>query len=181
MSRPIVSGALLLLAVLLAACGANAAPTGAPSDAPTPTAPTVTAAPEPTPGTALDACELVTPAIVQAATGGDAVPPGTLQAGPTVLSPGRTICRYEGDFGRLIVDLVPEDGANLYDAARRAVKDASDVTLGGLGDGAFYTAANGRAFFWAGSVNVMLEAHFNATVEERPTLEGIGLAALAAI
>ena len=80
--------------------------------------------------------------------------PGEHKASPTSLSPGRTRCTYQGDWGRLIVELTPEDGVNLYDAARRSYKDASDIT--GIGDGAFNSNGENRAFVVEGPVAVML-------------------------
>jgi hypothetical protein len=77
----------------------------------------------------------------------------------TSLSPGKTECTYEGDWGRLIVELTPEDGANLYDAARGAYKDASDIT--GTWDGAFNSAQNHRAFVWKGAVTAMFTMFLN--------------------
>jgi hypothetical protein len=160
---------LLVIALLLAACGGAAAPaTPDPGDTP---APTATAAVDPTPdgndgaapspGTTLNACEIVTPADVAAATDATDVAEGALEARPTTLSPGRTQCTYTGDWGRLIVELTPEDGVNLYDAARRSYKDAVDIT--GIGDGAFNSIENKRAFVVKGSVAVMLTMFPSAT------------------
>lgn len=154
----------LLAASLLAACGGAAAapsdaagsasPTGAPTNVPADATPAPEASSPPTPGTTLDACTIVTPADVATATGAAGAEPGTLEETPTALSPGRTECTYEGEFGRVIVELTPEDGANLFDAARRSYDDAVD--LPGIGDGAFVSAANKRAFVRRGAVAVML-------------------------
>lgn len=146
------------LALLLAACGggtASSAPDSSAPPAPSEAAPSE-AAPDdaqPTPGTALDACGIVTPADIEAAFHANGVADGTLEETPTTLSPGRTECTYEGDWGRVIVELTPEDGANLYDAARGSYDDAVDIT--GVGDGAFNSDGNRRAFVWQGSVAVM--------------------------
>ena len=108
----------------------------------------------PVPGTTLTACELITSADVQAAFATDAaVPAGTLEVSPTVLSPGRNECRYEGDFGRLLVDVTPEDGANLYDAAYGAYDGLEAIT--GLGDGAFWSEGNHRGLVWQDRVTAM--------------------------
>lgn len=110
----------------------------------------------PVPGTDLTACEIITPADVQAAFAFDGeVAAGALEADPTVLSPGHTECTYEGDFGRLSVSLTPEDGANLYDAAYGAY-DGLEV-LPGIGDGAFWSADTKRAFVWQDKVTVMVQ------------------------
>jgi hypothetical protein len=168
--RPIVAlGALLLTsAIALAACsGGSAAPANDPTSAPVTSAPDETAAPEETattgggvegnltPGTDLNACEIITSADVAAAFSLKfPVAEGTLKANPTILSPGHTECRYEGEYGGVIVALTPEDGANLYDAARGAYKDAADIA--GIGDGAFNSDDNHRAFIWKEKVTVML-------------------------
>ena len=72
---------------------------------------------------------------------------------PTVLSPGRNECTYEGAFGRLLVEVTPEDGANLYDAAYGAYDGLEAIT--GLGDGAFWSDKNHRGFVWQGRVTAM--------------------------
>jgi hypothetical protein len=177
--RPVYRYPLAIsLAVVLAACGgATPAPSGAgATPAATSSAPAVeTGAPitaDPTPGTMLTACEIVTPADLDAATG-TAGPSadGVLAAGPTTLSPGRTLCTYEGEYGRVIVDLVPEDGVNLYDAARKAYADASDIT--GLGDGAFTSESRNRTFVWKGAVAVMLTTYFDGDADMRAVSEDL--------
>ena len=108
----------------------------------------------PVPGTTLTACEVVTPMDVKTAFLAAAdVAAGTFEASPTVLSPGRTECTYEGEFGRLIVELTPEDGANLYDAAYGAYDGLEAIP--GLGDGAFWSDKNHRGFVWQDRVTVM--------------------------
>jgi hypothetical protein len=162
--------ALLTMALVVAACGGSgaapsaspAAPSAPASEAPggaTPTpAPTDDGA-DPTAGTALDACEIVTPGDIEAAVPDAEVEDGELKERPTSLSPGRTECTYQGDWGRLIVELTPEDGANLYDAARGSYADAVDIT--GVGDGAFNSDGQKRAFVWQGSVAVMFTMFVN--------------------
>lgn len=155
-------GRLLLLsaALTLVACGGPAAEAGGtpietrPAEVdPTEEAP----APvddAPIAGTGLNACEIVTAQDVAAATKSDEVAPGALEITPTSLSPGHSECTYQGEFGGLIVSLTPEDGANLYDAAVGSY-DGVEL-LDGLGDGAFFSEPNRRAFIWQGSVTVML-------------------------
>lgn len=152
------AAALLAMSLLVAACGGGPAPTQTPGSEPT-TAPTTAAteAPngggEPTPGTALNACQVITPADIEAITETTDVAEGELKETPTSLSPGRTECTYAGDWGRVIVSLTPEDGANLYGAARGSYADASDIT--GPWDGAFNSQQNKRAFVWKGAVAAM--------------------------
>ena len=159
--------ALLLLSLALVACGGGTAKTTT-DTSPAPAA--ESAAPvEPdastatgggidgtlTPGTTLNACEIVTTDDIKAATKATTtIAAGTLEASPTVLSPGRTECTYEGAFGGIIVELTPDDGENLYDAAEGAYKDAA--VMPGIGDGAFNSDDNKRAFIWKDKVTVML-------------------------
>ena len=162
------SAAILAAAFVLAACGgggtspepsqpasqlASTAPSTAPEES-------VAASAEATPGTTLTACEIVTPEDVTAVLAdlsGETVtiPEGESRETPTVLDPFGTECRYAGEWGGVIVSLTPADGANLYDAARGSYADAQDVETPGA-DSAFWSEDNGRAFFWKGSVNVML-------------------------
>jgi hypothetical protein len=131
-----------------------------------------------TPGTDLDACEIVTSDDIGSATKASGpVAAGTLEASPTVLSPSQTECTYEGDFGRIIVELTPEDGANEYDAARGAYKDASDIT--GIGDGAFNSDDNNRALIWKQKVVVMLTMFLNGGLEQRQVATDLGNAIIA--
>jgi hypothetical protein len=159
--------ALLLLSLALAACGGGTAnPTTDASAAPanetaTPVMPDASTATGGgidgtlTPGTLLNACEIVTSDDIKAATKATtAVAAGTLELSPTVLSPARTECRYEGEFGGILVELTPDDGENLYDAAEGAYKDAA--VMPGIGDGAFNSDDNNRAFIWKDNVTVML-------------------------
>ncbi|HET6380644.1 MAG TPA: hypothetical protein VFH63_06360, partial [candidate division Zixibacteria bacterium] len=125
---------------------------------------TATAAPseaEPAPGTALNACELVSAddvaAMLLALSGEEVtVAAGELTEEPTVLDPNKTDCRYADEWGGLVVSLTPTDGANLYDAARGSYTDAKDLEIAGA-DSAFWSADTNRGFFWKGSVTVMLQ------------------------
>jgi hypothetical protein len=177
--RLILAGGLV---ALVAACGGGASAQGPDSGSDAKPA-TADATPRPTdvpmaeenaaPGTKLNACEIVTADEIASATGAADVADGKLEAAPTVLDEARTACTYEGEFGRIIVDLTPTDGANLYDAAIGAYDGAE--LYDGIGDGAFWSDKNNRAFFWKGSVNVMLTIFLNdadpsATAEELGTL-----------
>lgn len=182
--------AMLAAAVTLAACGgatsdasqpASAAPSSAASTAPTESADAST---EATPGTALTACEIVTEDDVMAVIAdlsGESVtiPAGESKETPTSLDPFGTECRYTGDWGGVIVSLTPADGANLYDAARGSYADAQDVETPGA-DGAFWSEDNTRAFFWKGSVNVMLQIGFMAVeVDRAEVVKALGAEAIA--
>jgi hypothetical protein len=161
-----LSAVMLVVSLVLAACGTSAAPASrAPGDDRT-DPPAVSVPPEepgdadPTPGTTLSACEIVTAEEVKAILATDEdVPEGEHKETPTSLSPGRNECTYaageNGSGGRVIVSLTPEDGANLYDAARGSYADAVDIT-GTSGDGAFFSKQEKRAFVWKGAVAVLL-------------------------
>jgi hypothetical protein len=188
-SMPRLAAPALLIACLvliLAACGGSAttAVPGTATDAPAQTAAAEepSAAPDaPVAGTDLNACEIVTAEEVATAAGlavAD-VSAGSVEDSPTVLSPGRTECTYEWDGGGVIVELTPDDGENMYDAARGSYADASDVSNHG-GDGAFFSQENRRAFFWKGAVTVMLTL-FLADDEMRPFAEEIGKGAIAKV
>jgi hypothetical protein len=178
---------LLVLAVAASACGSAANPeTSTPAatdDGPTASMPAETPAPTadtPVAGTDLDACEIVTPADVAAALDLDPadVAAGELTESPTSLSPGHTECRYTGDWGGLVVNLTPEDGANLYDAARGSYADASDREVAGA-DGAFWSGDQGRGFFWKGAVTVMLQfSHITTGADAAGAVTAIGQAAM---
>jgi hypothetical protein len=133
----------------------------------------------PQPGTDVNACEIVTAADIETATDTDGIGDGEFEANPTVLSPGHSECTYEGDFGRLIVSLTPEDGENLYDAAAGAYKDA--VVMDGVGDGAFYSADNNRAFAWKGNVTIMFTIFVSGDLDAAEVSRDLGLAALAKV
>jgi hypothetical protein len=178
----------VVLVALVAACGgaSSGQGSGPGSDTGSDTGPTsAETTPRPTdvpfaeadatPGTALTACEILTADEIATATGADDVADGKLEAAPTVLDEARTECTYEGDFGRIIVDLTPTDGANLYDAAVGAYDGAE--LYEGIGDGAFWSEKNNRAFFWKGSVNVMLTIFLN-DADPASTAESLGTLAI---
>lgn len=178
-SRPMLLVAALATALALSACGGAGAAEPTPdldsTDAatmpaePMPTE-SIAAAPDPTPGTTLDACEVMTAADIEAALNLEAgsVDDGEVTEAPTVLSPGRSLCKYAGDWGGLNVELIPEDGPNLYDAARGAYDDAKDLEVGG--DSAFYSAQNNRFFILRGSVSVMVTIAFISSDTDREAL-----------
>jgi hypothetical protein len=157
--------AMVAVAIAISACSSSvAAPaetdnptaTATPMEEPSPTGEPVTG--DPLPGTHLDACEIVTPADIAAALAIDPseVAMGELRETPNTLSPRHTDCRYSGDWGGLVVNLTPDDGVNLFNAARKAYADASDRAVSGS-DGAFWSADTKRGFFWKGSVTVLLQ------------------------
>jgi hypothetical protein len=185
-------GALLLIpAIALAACGGgtrvtSSEPATAPVEAPVASQATLPESPATgggidgtlTPGTDLSACEIVTSDDIAAATKvTGTVAPGTLEASPTVLSPARSECTYEGDYGRIIVELTPDDGENLYDAAAGAYKDAAAIA--GIGDGAFNSDDNHRAFIWQDKVTVMLTMFVGGDVTQLQVATDLGNAIIA--
>lgn len=186
--RPFAPVVLLAIALAISACSsspASSAPAATPatSDVGTPASPT----PEPstdtgTPaaGTDLNACEIVTADDIAAALGMDAaeVGEGELEESPTSLSPGHTDCEYTGEWGGISVSLTPEDGENLFDAARGSYADASDRVITGA-DGAFWSKSQTRGFFWKGAVTVMLQVGFLAGEGDRDEIvTTLGQAAL---
>jgi hypothetical protein len=126
------------------------------------------------PGTTLTSCELISASDVAAAVGLAKVANGALEQNPTTLSPAHNQCTYEGDFGRVIVDLTPEDGANLYDAASGAYKGLE--LIDGIGDGAFWSDKNNRGFVWQDKVTVMLTIFVNDGIDPRDVTESLGKA-----
>ena len=180
--RLILAGGLV---AFVAACGGAGSGQGAGSDTGSDTGSTAAeTTPRPTdvpfaeadatPGTALTACEILTADDIATATKAADVADGALEAAPTVLDEHRTECTYEGDFGRIIVELTPTDGANLYDAAIGAYDGAE--LYEGIGDGGFWSDKNNRAFFWKGSVTVMLTVFLN---DADPTITAEQLGTLA--
>jgi hypothetical protein len=190
MTTKITLRSILLIGLLAAitACG-GAASGSTPATGDETAAPAGTLAPEtidegapqdaPAPGTALNACEIVSAPDIAAATDVDGVEPGEFESTPTTLSPRNSECTYEGDFGRILVDLTPEDGANLYDAAAGAYKDAAPIP--GIGDGAFYSADNDRAFVWKGSVAIMFTIFVNGDLDPADVAAKLGSLALAKV
>jgi hypothetical protein len=181
--RLILAGGLV---ALVAACGGASSGQGADADTGSGNGSTTaeaTARPtdvpfaeaDATPGTALNACEILTADDIATATKAEDVADGALEAAPTVLDEHGTECTYEGDFGRVIVDLTPTDGADLYDAAVGAYDGAE--LYEGIGDGAFWSEKNNRAFFWKGSVNVMLTIFLN-DADPAATAESLGTLAI---
>lgn len=197
---PYVRLLILLVAAagLLTACGGSpaATPTGPTSPTSQPVGEQPTEAPaeadqtdapdaaEPTPGTALSACELVAPGDVEAALDLDAgtVDAGELELDPSVLDPAANECRYEGDWGGLIVASTPTDGVNVYDALVSAYGDEAEALE--IGDGALWFEDNDRGYFLKGAVMVRLQ--FTHVVEggldsfRDPTI-AIGEAAVAKV
>ena len=168
MTRPVAGraalGLTLALTLVLAACG-GAPATSSPSDGSDPgqsDEPVATQSAEPTPGTALTACELLTPADIEAALGLESgtVADGEHSETPTVLDPAENECRYQDEaWGGVIVRVTPTDGANLYDAARGAYADASDLVIVGS-DGAFWSDETKRGFVWVDPVSAMIQIGF---------------------
>jgi len=177
----------LALTLVLAGCsaaGPGSSSGGQPSSGGAPSQPAASQGNgEPTPGTDLTACQLVTPADVEAAL---ALDPGTVAEGthreiPTVPSPGSNECRYRGDaWGGLVVTVIPEDGVNTFDAVNSAFGDAAEVIE--AGDGALWFPDNDRGYFLKGAVMVLLQ--FTSVLTGtgfKEATEAVGRAALARI
>jgi hypothetical protein len=160
--------ALLLVVGTLAACSSTppagspgspiSPPAGQPTTAPTePSGPDQTEAPDTTPGTALSACELVAPQDIEAALSFEAgtVDAGELQENPSVLDPAANDCRYQGDWGGLVVAVTPTDGVNVFDAVDDSFGDDAEAL--DIGDGALWFENNDRGYFLKGSVMVRLQ------------------------
>jgi hypothetical protein len=156
------SGLSIALVLALTACGgaSQSQQATASSGANGSVEATASTEPQPTPGTALDACEILTPADIEAALElePDTVAKGTLEEVGTVLDPAETECTYRDDaWGGVILRLTPTDGANLFDAVTSAYDDAERIEAG---DGAFWSPDTNRAFVWKGSVTAMLQVGF---------------------
>jgi hypothetical protein len=173
--RFLLAPAAALLAIALVACAGSAATSSPSSGADASVAPTTRAASsadlggvfdDKAPGTDLDACAIVAATDVVTATKIEDVAAGKLEKKPTTLSPRRSTCTYEGNFGRILVELTPEDGENLYHAARDSYADASDII--GIGDAAFNSKRNNRAFVVKGNVSVMLTMFLSGELEQLP-------------
>ena len=139
---------------------------------------------EPTPGTALTACELIAPADIEAALSLDAgtVSEGTLKQTPTVLDPASNECRYTDEsWGGLVVMVTPTDGVNTFDAVESAFGEDAEV-IDNVGDGALWFQDNDRGYFLKGSVMVLLQVQFivDGTPFRDPTI-ALGEAAVAKI
>lgn len=190
MPRSLLAPAIVVLTVVASACGDTGTDAGAGATPASTTAAAESPLPAESdppsgggavaPGTDLNACEIVAASDIASAVGADPaeVADGELTESPTVLSPGRSVCRYTGDWGGLVVELIPEDGVNLYDAARRAYEDASDLETGGA-DSAFWSASTKRGFFWKSTVTVMLQiSHLTGGAEFAAATEALGQAAM---
>ena len=164
----LVYAPLLVLTLLIAACGGGAAATSDPGQAtPAPTqaaAPTNDdfepgpAEPDATPGTSLTGCELVAPEDIEAALDLDAgtVGDGEFEETADILDPHSNQCRYNDDWGGLIVRVTPTDGVNTYDAVADVYGEDAEA-IDGIGDGALWFEDNDRGYFISGSVMVLLQ------------------------
>jgi len=161
---------LMILALLVAACGGTAAPAQTPGRS-TPPIQQQTAAPaetedvdygpagdDATPGTGLTACELVTPGDIETALSLDAgtVTEGVYKAKGTSLDAYVNECRYNGDeWGGVIVTVTPTDGLNTYDAVHDVFGEDAEAL--DVGDGGLWFEKNDRGYFIKGSVLTMLQ------------------------
>ena len=170
------TSAVLGMIMLLAACssspgGSEAAPSS--GGAPSQPAASEAASGEPTPGTALTACELVSPADIEAALSFEpgTVSEGELRQNGTVLDPASNECRYADDaWGGLVVMVTPTDGVNTFDAVRDVFGEDAEAL--DIGDGALWFEDNDRGYFLEGSVMVILQFTFmvDGTPFREPTI-----------
>jgi hypothetical protein len=163
----LASPALAAVLILAACSGGQAvdnppgstppADTSQPTDQAT-TSPAGTPAGDKTPGTSLSACELVAPADIETALSlaAGTVGAGTLKQAGTVLDPAANQCRYDDpDWGGLVVDVTPADGAKTFNAVNKVYgDDAEQLTVG---DGALWFEDQDRGYFLKGSVLVLLQ------------------------
>jgi hypothetical protein len=171
--RPVLAG-LIVLAVV-AACGGSAATPALPSQppveqpsapaeaTPTPEAPAgaTTTPAAAAPGTALSACELVTPADIEAVLelDGGSVAAGALTEKGTVLDPAVNECKYDGEeWGGLSVLVTPTDGVNTFNAVNKTFGEDAEAL--DIGDGALWFEDNDRGYFLKGSVLVLLQFNY---------------------
>jgi len=171
-STSTVLGMILLLAACSASPGGSEA---APSSGGAPSQPAASeaASGEPTPGTALTACELVSPADIEAALSFEAgtVSEGDLSQKGTVLDPASNECRYADDaWGGLVVMVTPTDGVNTFDALVGVYGEQAEAL--DIGDGALWFEDNDRGYFLQGSVMVILQFTFmvDGTPFREPTI-----------
>ena len=156
-----------LLFVVAACGGAAQAPSGGGSTEPPDAEETKAAEGDPTPGTALTACQIVTAADIEAALELEpgTVSEGTLEEQPTVLDPAVNQCSYQDEaWGGLIVNVTPTDGANVYDALADVYGDEAEALQ--IGDGALWFDKNNRGYFFKGSVLFFLQfTHITVDVD----------------
>ncbi len=174
------------LVFVLAACGGGAAQTQSGGDGTEPPDVEETEAAaegDPTPGTSLTACQIVTPADIEAALELDpgSVAAGTHEEQPTVLDPAVNECAYDGEWGGLIVNVTPTDGANVYDALVDVYGDEAEALE--IGDGALWFDKNNRGYFFKGSVLFFLQfTHLTVDIEGfRDPIVAIGRAGIGRI
>ncbi len=194
-SRLVIS--LFALTAVLTACGTGSSPATQPAGSQTAIASTeaaepTTAAGEPTPaageatpGTALTACEIVAPADIEAVLGLDAgtVEEGTLKQIGTTLDPAENECKYDADWGGLVVSVTPTKGVNTFNAVEKVYGDDAEK-LTGIGDGALWFEDYDRGYFLKGSVHVLLQFTFiadNELTSFRDPTVALGTAAIAKI
>ena len=158
---------LLVLTLLIAACGGGAATTAPGQSTPQPTLaarPTDDALdpgpaePDATPGTSLTSCELVSPQDIEAALDLEAgtVGDGEFTESPDILDAHANQCRYNDEWGGLLVNVTPTDGLNTYDAVADVFGEDAE-SIDGIGEGALWFEERDRGYFLQGSVMVLLQ------------------------
>jgi hypothetical protein len=144
----------VFLVAVLTACASPAASPGSPTDGGA--GGDGTGGNGGVPGTDLTACELVTPADIEAALQLD---PGTVSEGQTGElagdDPAANECSYVAQaWGSLVVQVVPTDGVNIFDIYVSG--SGADAEALDIGDGALWLKGVERGHFLKGSVLVTI-------------------------
>jgi hypothetical protein len=146
-----VAAGVAVWLVVLAGCASPVGTGGEPSSAPGGDG----GAGGGTPGTDLTACQVILPADVEAALGLD---PGTVAAGEDTpvaedpAYPGASQCTYAGDWGRVVVGLIPANGDAAFAGFVETGGDRAEAL--DMGDGGLWFEDIERGMFLSGPVLV---------------------------
>ena len=148
---------LLVVALIVAACaspgGGSPASNGGPSQAGTGDGGNGSE-----PGTTLTACELVTPADIEAALDLDAgaATEGRFTENPSEDHPNANGCSYLAQaWGGLVVSVLPSSGAGYYESLVPQLGDRAEAL--DIGDGGLWVEDIERGYFVKGSVLVTID------------------------
>lgn len=177
---PSARASLLVVALIVAAC---AAPSGS--------APESSSGPSEAaggnggngsdPGTTLTACEIVTPADIEAALGLDpgAATEGRLTENPSAEEPYASECSYLAQaWGGMVVQVLPSYGLDYYGTLGPQLGDRAEAL--DIGDGGLWVGDIERGYFLKGTVLVLV--NITRLVEPTPFREptiSLGEAAVA--
>jgi hypothetical protein len=148
--------ALIVVALIVAACaspgGSSPASNGGPSQAGTGNGGNTSE-----PGTTLTACELVTPADIEAALDLDAgaAAEGRFVENPSEDHPYANQCSYlAGAWGSLTASVLPSSGAGYYESLVPQLGDRAEAL--DIGDGGLWVEDIERGYFLKGTVLVTI-------------------------